>query len=335
MLKTLTLSTPPKQQSLLNLEKEIIATQPEKVEGKGADIAGPVIPSQSDPWKTLKIKLNAFQTRAPLFAMAYEGSGGDPQKMVESAKQLNAFHQKTASIIAKELWQGEPPAAALAVVGRSISESMQDIWKGNNPGEKLSPKRVAGMYMDFMPEIETSIDKVFTDESHVPLPTLTEASVGVKMVAKLTGTVGSQPEPLQELYLNKESISSLTGLLTNDITSKSQEVSKAITVHKNMPPQDPFQQDIAYQSTLKTFGRIYEQSLQIAFTEISNTISSYKNKSNEEKRKYLAGIANEPHGQLYQKASGIAERITSAVYSIGQTQNTSPAPSEESPSMRM
>ncbi len=321
--------------SILDLEKEIKAREKPRVEEPpkteiASKPATPHFSGPANPWQNLKKQLNSYKTMAPLFSMAYEKAGGDSAKMMEYAQRLSTFHKKTSEIIAKDLWQDEPPAAVLAVIGRTISESMQDIWRGNITNEKLEPRQVADMITGLMPEIDADIDKLFTEENNVPMPALTEASVGVNLFAKLNSTVGSEPQSLQKIYLNKESITSLTQKLIENITTQSKAVSGAIKVHKNIPPQDPFQQDVAYQSTLKTVGRIYEQGLQMAYNQIKNDISIVAGKTNKEKQAYLEKIATNPEGQLYQKTSQIAAEISAVVFRVSKKQETEPGAAENS-----
>lgn len=306
---------PTKQQSILEMESNSKPASPAVESPQTPNIGNPAQHNTKklDSWQDLKIKLNKFQTRTPLFAMALAGSTNTAD-IINKAAELAAFHKETAKIIAEQLWQGDSiPPSALAVIGKSISRNMQDFWKKND-GVKITPRDAANTFLEFMPEMDLKTEDIFEEEQFVPLPVLKEAAIGSNIFSKLTNTVGKEHPKLQKWFLGDQDIIALASKLTAEAHKKAQDISSAITVHKNMGVQDEKQKEIAYQSTLSTVGYIYETGLQMAFTEIKNEILRLQKATDEEKKAFINDIEKHEDGILQHNTLEKVDQVISAIY---------------------
>jgi len=177
-------------------------------------------------------------------------------------------------------------------------------------GSQITPEKTASLFLKFMPEMKDDVEQIFSNDNNVPLATLIEAKTGVKIAAKLVQIVSNEPQSLQKFYLNTKSFSEVVAKLNEQIQLDSKQLSQTFS------SPDERHRDIAYQSTLKTLGSVYEQSLQMAFDEIKTTIYSYKDKSAEEKQSYTNQAEQKVFGQLYDQTIENASQLASAIYSV-------------------
>lgn len=286
-----------------------------------------------DNWSTLKIKLNNYGTRAPLIAAALNGSTGLSTKdVIGRIGELTKFHKDISTAIAGELWPAENvPPSALAVIGKSVGRNAIDLWDYNktNPTDPMTVKKAAEMFVAMMPAIDLETEEVFDQQDQIALPVLREASVGAAISAKLIKCLQEYPEPVKALYLGNKSIPDIALALTKDALSRSKEISSTITVHKNLTVQDSKHKEVAYQSTLKTLGSLYESSIEMASSQIKAKLIEVKSQGKDAQNAYIAMIQEFPQGQLYDNV----EKKVNALVSIVYTQQA--ASKQQTPSVKM
>lgn len=276
---------------------------------------------EKDNWTNLKIKLNRYSTSAPLIAAALNGSTGLSQvEILTRINELNQFHKEIALAVAKELWpSGNVPPSALAVVRKSTTGNVIDLWKHNKTSQDpITAQTAAELFVSCMPEIDLQAEEIFEQQDQIALPVLTEASVGAAISAKLIKCLQEYPELVKKLYLGKNSIPQVALAMSGDALNRSKDISSAITVHKNLTIQDSKHKDVAYQSTLKTIGSLYESSIEMAVAQINTKLLEVKTKDKAGREAYLAEIGKYQKGQLYDNVSKKVNALVSIVYTQNQ-----------------
>ena len=282
------------------------------------------VPEVKGPWQTLLIKLNGFRTMAPLIAAALRGSTGLSQNVILTRiNELNQYHKDVALRVTKELWpSGNVPPSALAVVRKNITGNVIDFWEHNKTAkEPITADTAAKVFIASMPEIELHPEEIFEQQDQITLPVLTEASVGAAISAKLIKSLQEYPEPIKRLYLGQNSIPQIALAMSKDALNRSREIVATITVHKNLAIKDTNHKDVAYQSTLKTIGNLYESSIEMAATQINTKLLEVKARDKAGRADYMAEIGKHPKGQLYDNVTKKINSLVSIVYT-----QTQPAP---------
>ena len=289
-----------------------------------------------DNWTNLKIKLNRYSTSAPLIAAALSGSAGLSQtEILTRINELNQFHKEISLKVAEELWPaGNVPPSALAVVRKSIAGNVIDLWEHNKTAKSpITAQTAAEIFVSCMPEIDLYADEIFEEQDFIALPVLTEAGVGAAISAKLIRCLQEYPELVKKLYLGQNSIPQVALAMSRDALSRAKDISSTITVHKNLTSQDSKHKDVAYQSTLKTIGSLYESSIEMAVAQIKTKLLEVKAQDKVGRDTYMAEIGKCQKGQLYENVSKKINALVSIVYTQNQvTPKTTPSnePTEES-----
>ena len=274
-----------------------------------------------DNWTNLKIKLNRYSTSAPLIAAALSGSTGLSQtEILTRINELNQFHKEIASKIAEQLWPvGNVPPSALAVIRKSIAGNVIDLWEHNKSAQDpIKAQTAAEIFVSCMPEIDMHADEIFEQKDQIALPVLTEASVGAAISAKLIKCLQEYPELIKKLYLGQNSIPQVALAMSKDAIARAKDISSAITVHKNLTIQDSKHKDVAYQSTLKTIGSLYESSIEMAVAQINTKLWEVKTKDKPGRQAYMAEIQKYQMGQLYDNVNKKINALVSIVYTQNQ-----------------
>lgn len=274
-----------------------------------------------DGWTNLKIKLNRYSTSAPLISAALSGSTGLSQaEILTRISDLNQYHKEVSMEIAKELWpSGNVPPAALAVIRKNVAGNVIDLWEHNKTAqEPITVQTAAKIFVSCMPDIDLHIGEIFDNHDQIALPILTEASVGAAISAKLIKCLQEYPEPIKKLFLGQNSIPQIALAMSKDALIRSKEIASTITVHKNLTAQDSRHKEVAYQSTLKTIGSLYESSIEMAVTQINTKLYEVKTKDKKGRAAYMAEIEKHEKGQLYENVSKKINALVSIVYTQNQ-----------------